>query len=162
MSGVSELYREFHQGLDTQAGPEDPTFYDLWLLYADITGLVGVRFTEPRMGGEFGAADRVQWYLAWSEQVAMICHDMPLQVPSPAVRAVKAAGRYLERTPHVDELGEFLRLGAPMVNDLSAYAATGLGRHAKPVVDELSLVARAGSLMYESVARTVPGVEGGV
>lgn len=159
MSGVSELYREFRQALETTPGPEDPSFFELWRLYSDITDLVSVRFTEPGMGGLFGAADRVQWFLAWSEQAGRICRDMPLRVPSPAVRAVKAAGRYLERTPHVDELGEFLRLGSPMVNDLSTYAATGLGRQARPVVDELSLVARAGTLMYESVARAVPGME---
>lgn len=159
MSGVSELYRDFRQGLETAAGPEDPTFFELWMLYTEIIDLVGVRLTEAKMGGVFAAADRVQVYLAWSEQAGKLLEEMPLLVPSPAIRAVKAAGRYLERTPHVDELGEFLRLGSPMVNDLSEYAATGLGRQARPVVDELSFVSRAGTLMYEAVSRTIPGME---
>ncbi|MFD5600796.1 hypothetical protein ACFWHR_12170 [Leucobacter sp. NPDC058333] len=159
MSGVRELYREFRQGLDTTPGPEDPTFFELWSLYMDITDNVSARLTEPQMGSEFDAAERVQVFLAWSEHVGKICREMPLRVPSPALRAVKAAGRYLDRTPLVDELAEFLRLGSPMVNDLSEYAVEGLGRHARPVVDELSFVSRAGTLMYESVSRTIPGME---
>lgn len=159
MSGIRDLYRDFRHGLNTTPGPEDPTFSELWKLYMDVTGLVSVRLTEPSMGSEFGGADRVQVYLAWSEKTTKLCEEMPLRVPSPAVRAVKAAGRYLERTPHVEELGEFLSLSAPIAADLGEYATHGLGRHARPVVDELSFVARAGTLMYESVARAVPGVE---
>lgn len=159
MSGITELYRDFRHGLSTNPGPEDPSFFELWRLYMDVTGLVSVRLTEPGMGGAFGGSDRVEVYLAWSEQTTKICEEMPLKVPAQAVRAVKAAGRYLERTPHLEELGEFLSLSAPIAGDLGEYAAQGLGRHAKPVVDELSFVARAGTLMYESVARAVPGVE---
>lgn len=159
MSAIKELYREFRHALETNPGPEDTLFQDVWDLYLDVTNLVSVRLMEPGMGGSTSGAHQVQWFLAWSEQTAKVCAGMPLRVPSPAVRTVKAAGRYLERTPHVDELGEFLRLAPPIVNDLSGYAAQQMGRHAKPVVDELSFAARAGSLMYESVARAVPGIE---
>lgn len=158
MNGVNELYREFRQGLETTPGPEDPTLFELWTLWTEVTDLVRVRLTEPRMGGNFSAARRVEMCLCWSEQTGRISKEMPLRVPSPTLRAVKAAGRFLERTWQIEELGEFLRLGSPIVNDLSEYAAANLGRQAKPVIDEFSFVSRMNTLTYEAVARSVPGL----
>ena len=159
MSGVSELYREFRHGLGTAPGPEDPLFEDVWGLYLDVTNLVAARLTEPQMGGGMGAADRVGVFLAWADPSRRLCQGMPLRVPSPAYRSLKATGRYLERTLHLGELGEFLRLASPFVNDFSGYATDQLGRQARPVRDELSFTARAGALMAESVNRMVPGID---
>lgn len=158
MSGVRDLYKMVHDGLEMQPGPEDSTFAELWEVYSDVTNLVGCRFMESRMGASMAAAEEVRLYLARYSRVARISTGMPLTVPTHAVRGMKALGRLLESTREVEELGEFVRLSSPMVNDMSAYVARQLGRFSRPVVDGLTVVARAGSIMSDCVWRAVPGL----
>lgn len=161
MSGVRDLYRMVHEGLEMQPGPEDSTFAELWEVYSDVTNLVGCRFMESRMGGSMAAAEEVRLYLARFSRVARISDGMPLTVPSHAMRGMKALGRLLESTRQVEELGEFVKLASPMVNDMSTYVAGQLGRFSRPVVDALTVVARTGSIMSECVWKAVPGLESG-
>ena len=58
-------------------------------------------------------------------------------------------GRLLEDTKDVEDLATFFRLASPIANDLAGYAMTHLGRFASPIMDGLTVVARAGSLMSD-------------
>ncbi len=159
MSAITDLYKEFHHSLHGWDGSEGPPFGDLWRVYLGVVDDVSTRLTALPLDVGFVAAEKVQVYLAWGEPFARMCRDVPLEVPMPAVRAMHAAGRVVERTRQVSELGEFLRLSPKIMRDFSGYAQDRLGCHAQPVVAELGFVARAATLTYEWMARAVPGIE---
>lgn len=156
MNGVNELYRMFKDGLEMTPGPEDHSFTDVWELYSDVTSMAGVRLMEPRLGSSVEGAEEVRLYLARFERVARISKGMPVRIPEPAVRALRAMGRLLEDTKDVEDLATFFRLASPIANDLAGYAMTHLGRFASPIMDGLTVVARAGSLMSDQLPRAIP------
>lgn len=158
MSGVYELHRMIREGLEMQAAPGDASFAEVWEMFANITNLAGCRLMEKRMGESIDAAEEVRLYLARFDRVARVSTGMPLSVPVPAVRGVKAIGRLLEDTRQVEDLGAFFRLSTPLVNDFAGYASRELGRFSRPVVHGLTVVARAGALMSECVQRAVPAL----
>lgn len=159
MSEIDEIYRMFHTGLEVQAGPEDPLFTEAWDIHTAVTHMVGVRLLEERMGASITAAEEVQVQLVRHARVMRVCQGMPLQIPQPAVRALKTAGRYLEDTDQVAELTEYLRLSSPIADNFGEYAGRVLGRQATPVISGLELLARAGAIMSDSLTQSVPGLK---
>ena len=158
MSGVYELHKMLREGLEMQAAPGDATFSEMWEMFANITNLAGCRLMETRMGASLDAAEEVRLYLARFDRVTVVSRGMPLLVPAPAIRGMRALGRLLEDTRQVEDLGAFVRLSTPLVNDYAGYAARELGRFSRPVVHGLTVVARAGALMSECVHRAVPAL----
>lgn len=155
MNSVNELYRMFKDGLEMTPGPEDHSFTDVWDLYADVTSMAGARLMEPRLGSSLEGAEEVRLYLARFDRVTKISDGMPVRIPEPSVRALRATGRLLEATTDIADLATFLKLAAPIANDFAGYAMTHLGRYASPIVDGLTVVARAGSLMSDQLPRAI-------
>lgn len=159
MNEIDEIYHMFRTGLEVPAGPADPAFTEAWEIHTAVTHMVGVRLLEERMGASITAAEEVQLQLVRHARVLRVCQGMPLQVPRPAVRAVKTAGRYLELTDQVGELTEYLRLSSTIADDFGEYAGRVLGRQATPVMSGLGLLARAGAIMSDSLMQSVPGLK---
>lgn len=153
---MRELYEMFRTGLEMTAGPSDPTFEELWETYSSVTREAEYLLLSERFNANVDGADEVALYLARFSRVAKISRGMPLHVPEPSSRAIRAMGRMLDRGPSSDELGAFLSLASPIANDLARYASTHLGRYSRPVLDALTVTARAAALMNHCVFRLVP------
>lgn len=153
---MKELYEMFRTGLEMTPGPSDPTFEELWRTYTDVTREAEYLLLSPQFSENVDGADEIELYLARFSRVAKICRGMPLQVPEPAARAFRAMGRLMTGHPTAEDLGSFLSLASPIANDLSGYASTHLGRYARPILDALTVTARAAALMNHCVFRMVP------
>lgn len=157
MSTIDALYRELRVGLEMTPGPADVMFSELWEVYTEVTHLAGCRLMEPGMGGSLAGAEEVQLHMVRFQKVAKISRGMPLRVPAPAVRSLRAVGRLLEATPHLVDVADWLQLSAPIPNDFCEFAGRELGRGALPVLGALTVVARSGTLMVDCLRATVPG-----
>lgn len=157
---VRELYDHFHAGLQTTPGPQDPLFSDVWETYTSVVTQVEYLLLSDRFGPAVDGADEVALYRARFSRVASVSCGMPLRIPTPAAHAVQAMGRFFEGRIHVDDIGDFLELASPIVNDFSAYSSTHLGRLALPIIEALSVTSRSAALMHHCATSLVPGLNG--
>lgn len=157
-SPIHELYNRFHIGLESTPGPQDPLFADVWASYSAVTRLTEYLLLSDKLGCSIDGADEVALYSARFSRVASISVGMPLRIPTPSDQAIRAMGRLIEDRSHIDDVGDFLELASPIVNDLSTFASTHLGRLARPVLEALSVTARSAALMNHCVTTLVPGL----
>lgn len=155
---IRELYDRFHIGLESTAGPQDPLFEEVWASYGAVTKQAEYLLLSDQLGRAIDGADEVALYAARFTRVASISKGMPLRIPAPAAQAIRAMGRLLEDRAGLDDVADFLDLASPIVNDLSTYASAQLGRLARPVLEALSVTARAATLMNHCVTTMVPGL----
>lgn len=153
-SPINELYERFRSGLETSAGPADPLFSEVWETYYAVTGQASNLLL---LEGSVDGADEVELYRARFSRVGSISAGMPLRIPTPSAHSVRAMGRLFEDRASIDDIGDFLALSSPIVNDLGAYCSTQLGRLSQPVLEALTVTAKAATIMNHCVISLVPG-----
>ncbi|MBS3182363.1 MULTISPECIES: hypothetical protein [Leucobacter] len=139
-------------------GITDPYLEEAWALLVDLVQMAGARLMEHRFGGLISAADEVALYLGQLERVSQVAREAPFQVPAIALRPLKAAGRFVEHSPHRDEVCQLLLAMPHIIAGYASYLTRTAGRPARPALDVLDLAVRAGSVYRDSLTRAVPAL----
>lgn len=159
-NGVTTLVEEtLTLFAECDPGSHDPAFEEAWALVPDLAQMSGARLMEPRFGGLIGAADEVALYLGQLERVSRVTRDAPFLVPAIALRPLKAAGRYVERTADIDEVCTLLLATPHIAAGYAEFLSRTAGRAARPALDVLELAVRAGSVYRDSLVRAVPAAQ---